>query len=101
MAGSNGKGKNRGVAKERIIAHPRPYLTYPDLDRQFKTPLLKVIVKEHTIDRGRSGSGYGGGGKLQVYPGDILIDRLDWLAEMEGLITVAEGIDMEGAEISG
>ncbi len=87
MAGK-GRGNTQKVTKERVIAHPRSYLVYPDLAQNFKNPLLNVVVKEHTVDRGR------GGGKVQVCPGDVLVDRLHELAEMEGIVTVMEGVEI-------
>ncbi|KJR97980.1 MAG: hypothetical protein VR68_11800 [Peptococcaceae bacterium BRH_c4a] len=77
---------SRKVTEERVIAHPRPYNVYPDLDRQFKNPIVKVVVKEYVVGRD------GDGNEVRAYPGDVLIDRLDWMAETEGIVAVTEGV---------
>lgn len=91
MAGSAGKGRgnNQKVTRERVAARKKgAYLIYPEgnLAQCFENPILKVVIKGHVVGKGRDGK------EMRVYPGDVLIDRLDWLAEMEGSVTVTEEV---------
>jgi hypothetical protein len=53
-----------------------------DRDELFRNPILRVVITRHVIGRDRNGE------EIWARPGDVLIDRLREVAEMEGVKSV-------------